>query len=36
MEHSGIVVKNTGNQYWVERTDDGRVFVCRIKGRFRM
>lgn len=31
----GIVIKNTGSNYWV-RTTDGQVLSCKIKGNFRL
>jgi ribosome biogenesis GTPase len=31
----GLVVKNTGSWYIV-KTDDGRLFTCKIKGNFRI
>lgn len=31
----GVVVKNTGSWY-VVRTDDGRLFSCKVKGNFRL
>lgn len=31
----GLVVKNTGSWY-VVRTDDGRLFSCKVKGNFRL
>jgi len=32
---TGLVYKSTGSSYTV-KTDDGKVFECRIKGKFRM
>lgn len=32
---TGIVIKNTGSWY-VVRTDDGRLFSCKVKGNFRL
>lgn len=31
----GLVIKNTGSWY-VVRTDDGRLFSCKVKGNFRL
>lgn len=36
MTDSGLVVKNNGSSYVVERFSDNRLFVCKIKGRFRL
>ncbi len=35
MQKNGTVVKSTGSHYEV-RDDDGRVFLCRIKGKLRL
>ena len=32
---TGLVIKNTGSWY-VVRTDDGQLFVCMVKGNFRL
>lgn len=34
--YTGLVIKNNGSSYVVERISDKEVFVCRIKGRFRI
>lgn len=31
----GLVIKNTGNTYWV-RTENGEEIVCQAKGSFRL
>lgn len=36
MTNSGLVVKNNGSSYVVERFSDNKLFVCKIKGRFRL
>ncbi len=35
IEAKGLVVKNTGNTYLV-RDDDGKEFICKAKGNFRL
>lgn len=34
--NSGLVIKNTGNQYQVEDNQSGETAVCRLKGNFRL
>ncbi|MEG1553553.1 MAG: ribosome small subunit-dependent GTPase A [Rikenellaceae bacterium] len=36
MTNRGLLVKNNGSSYLVERLSDGELFVCKIKGRFRI
>lgn len=36
MTERGLVVKNNGSSYVVERLSDNKLVVCRIKGRFRI
>lgn len=36
MTDRGLVVKNNGSSYVVERFSDNKLFTCKIKGRFRL